>query len=245
VPPANSNQIILNTLQFKRTSVQSPYTIKLWFCLKVAKVDFSLRYITNIAESPSNKIPFIFYRQECLSDSHSIIRRLINDGILPNFDQWLPPQTKVQADLLRHSIEYVLYWSLVKQRWMDHWPKTKEVYFRSELPWFIYLFLPDIIFRTSMIRTLYGIGVSRYLPSQWEAIVEDTLNNLSILLGKNKYIFGDKISTLDFSLYSHLAVIYYEKEINPELHSKLLKYNNLVVYVEELTHNYLPELKQS
>jgi len=244
LPPKDSNIIILNTVAVP-LPYQSPFALKLWVCFRSSGVDFTLREIkTDFSESPNHKIPYLFYRQEVLPDSHFIIKRLIDDKILPDFDSWLSPIQMAQADLLRHSLEFVLYWAVVKQRWVEYWPKTKEILFKSSLPWYLYLFLPDYIIQPGMKKYLFGTGVSRYLPQQWDRIVNDTMKNISVVMGENKFILGNQLCSLDFSLFGLLGGIYYGKNLNPEIYQIMIKYQNLVNFTEYMATTYLKEIIQ-
>jgi len=242
-PPKDSNKVIINSLPC-HISLNSPFVIKLWAYLRAGGADFTHRQCKDLRESPSGKIPFILYRQELLTDSHFIIKRLISDGILPDYDAALSPEQRAKADLLRHSAEFILYWGMVKLRWQVHWPKTKETYFKSTMPWFIYAIVPDYFIQPAIIKMLHGTGVSRYAPGQYDKIVEETLENLSITLGDNRYILGDKISSLDFALFGQLASAYYGKSLNPEIHDMMIKHKNLVRYTIDMASSYLKEVNE-
>jgi len=236
LPPKDSNKIILNT-HTHSVPYSSPFVLKLMAYFNACGVDYTLRVTQDFSESPNGKLPYIFYRQEILQDSHFIIKRLITDGILRDYDAALSPEQKAQAELLRHSAEFVLYYAIVKQRWQDNWDITKITYFKA-LPWYLYYTIPDYFFLPAIMKQLMGSGVNRYLPGRWDTIVDETFGSMSVFLGEKKYFLG-KLSTLDFGIFGQLVSIYGGKTLNPKAYEMMIKYENLVRFTQEMSKMFL------
>ncbi len=180
-------------------------------------------------KSPSKQIPFIITKTgETITDSEEIIeffetqsKDKMNDG--------MTDAELAQAWLIRTRIEDELYWQITYMRWGD--PKGWEVFLpdlKPSLPGTKKYFLPYMV-RFMLLRQMKKRGMTPQNTLKSYASGITLLDKLSDVLNDKPYFFGNKIRTIDMSLYGFIANILDQPHSNHlQEHSKNL--HNLVDY---------------
>ena len=144
----------------------------------------------------------------------------------------LTPIQKASGLTITHTVEGLLYWGLVKSRWHnnDNWKETRQEFF-STLPSFV----PNWFIRPKVLKNLHGVGVTRYAnPASLDIILDEILESLSCLLGKQPYFFGDEITLTDVCVFGQLGTALYLPQLNPEMVLRIKKFENLVAFCERI-----------
>ncbi|KAJ3310396.1 hypothetical protein HDV04_005054 [Boothiomyces sp. JEL0838] len=237
--PNDSKIIVCGGGQKTRFPNGSPGVCKLIAFLEYNKIPYEYKTTTNFKESPNEKIPFVHYKGQIISDSHFIIRKLVQDGLAKDPNAGLNESEIAISEMIRTSFESILYWGIVKHRWINNWEHTKEEYF-GKMPAILKWFLPDRIILPHVLANLKAVGTTRYEEGQYDILIKEFIRNASVILGSKKYFMGDQITMLDYTAFSNLGNIYHLSKLNGELKAELEKYDNLVDYVKRLTPLFKP-----
>jgi glutathione S-transferase len=92
-------------------------------------------------------------------------------------------------------------------------------------------------------RDLHGHGIGRHSIEQINKFALQDIESLSIILGENEYLLGDKISTVDATFFAVLCEILQAKLITP-LKSVAEQFPNLVAYQLRMGKTYFPDYYQ-
>lgn len=96
----------------------------------------------------------------------------------------------------------------------------------------------QLIFQSFQLRNaLYAQGLGRNSPEEVDELAKKDLTALSTLLGEKNYLYGDRPTTIDATLFGTLVSLY-----DPPLNSKAIK-----PYLEQSTPNlveYMKRIKQ-
>ncbi|KAL2916583.1 hypothetical protein HK105_204016 [Polyrhizophydium stewartii] len=238
--PTSNHVVLVGFGQRSQWPQASPFVCKLDAFLRVSGIKFRLEPARSAADLPTGKVPVLHFRGEVLSDSHFIVKRLVAEGLAPDFDADLTAAERARAECLRHALESVVYWGFVRERWCNDaiWPHTEAEYFAS-LPWAIRAIVIRFVVRPGVVRAAHAVGVSRYTQSQWESILADCFASLAAQLGTNRFIMGDRISTVDFTAFGILANCIYYEELNPVMARHACMHTNLVEYTARLHREWI------
>jgi len=215
----------------------SPFVIKVDLFLRIAKLPFECESdFKNIKQSPKHKLPFIEDKGLKVGDSAMILQYLTNSYEI-HLDDFLTEQQKAQATLISRALDESLYWCLVYSRWLkdDTWPIISDEFF-SKIPAPVKWFLPNII-RKDVKKTLHRQGFGRHTESEMLTITDEHFSALSTLLADNAYMFGEKVSSFDAVVYSHL-VQFIGVEFTNSFNELARKYDNLVQYCQRIETDY-------
>jgi len=218
----------------------SPFVLKVATYMKMAGIQYeSVPDVNNLRKAPKGKLPYIEDDGGIVADSFFILKHLQKKyGI--SLDNELSGEQKAIAGLIIKSLDENFYWCIVHSRWMrdDTWPTVKEAFF-GNLPFPLGLIVPSIV-RRGVKSALMKHGIGKHTDAEILEIAQDTLENLSTLLGDKKYFFGEKPSTLDAAAYSFLAQLTISNLDTP-LHRMAKGFDNLVSYCRRITDNYFPD----
>ncbi|KAJ3072629.1 hypothetical protein HDU98_003207 [Podochytrium sp. JEL0797] len=185
--------------------------------LRRAKVAFTKKDV-DFALLPRTKIPVVQCRAELVSDSHFIIKRLVNDNAMKDPDEWLDATTRAHAHFFRLAIENFIYYRLVYERWVQNWQHTKQEYFKPQMPWLIYQIVPDWLFQPKVASMLHANGTSRYTEPEWQTMEKEFWKQASEILDIKKYFFSNQhMCEADFSAFGLLVNALEYPELNPSL----------------------------
>lgn len=92
----------------------SPFVNKLETRLRLAGIPYRTLFGTR-KQAPRGKVPYIGFEDndELIADTTFILRRLVDDGVLPDLNASLTPAQKAQDLAIRALLEDKLYFFLV------------------------------------------------------------------------------------------------------------------------------------
>lgn len=219
----------------------SPYVLKVDVYMRMADIEFtSIPDVKNLQKAPKGKLPFITDGNTTIADSQFIIGYL-QEKFNVTLDAHLSAEQKSVAHLIGKSLDENLYWCLIYSRWIadDTWPQIKQAFFGS-MPFPLNKIVP-ILARRDVISAAHKQGIGRHSAEEITIITRETLQALSILLGKKTYFFGENPSTFDataFAFLSQLTLVSIENDFTKLAH----EYSNLVAYCENIQVKYYSEL---
>lgn len=182
----------------------SPFCLKVEMALQYLKLDYQIEELSNPANAPKGKLPFIKVDGEIITDSELILDYLDRSSGGELYG-------KLSGDQIAQGFAYVrlaedhLYWMMVASRWLDDswWPNVDQGFFGS-FPFPLRQLVP-MIARNRVKKTykLHGLGLHS-LEEQKEFARKD-LHALNEAVTGKTYLMGDEISVFDFAVASMMA----------------------------------------
>ncbi len=183
----------------------SPFVLKIDAFLRLSGIDFESKAdFNNLQKAPKNKLPFIKSDGRIIADSYFIIEHL--KQIQPTeLDAHLSEEQLAQAYCIGKMLEESFYWCGVYFRWQHEptWKLVKQDFF-GDLPFPLKYIIP-LIARKNVISAIKKQGLGRHNESEILSIAKHSLDSIETLLKDKPHIFGDKISSLDATIYAFLA----------------------------------------
>lgn len=222
----------------------SPFVVKVDLFLRLADIPFHAEHgVEYLKVAPKGKLPFIDDAGNKVADSAAILEYLTEKYQIP-LDDELTAEQKAQTHFITKSLDEGLYWCLVHSRWAldESWPYIKDAFFgglSAPISWIV----PNII-RSKVKKNLHGQGVGRHSQSEILLMADKSLQALSTLLADNAYIFGDKPTSLDATIYAHLCQFIstrYDSGYESDLMKEAKSYPNLVDYCQRIENTYYQE----
>ncbi|KPP70684.1 hypothetical protein Z043_110468, partial [Scleropages formosus] len=190
--------------------------------------------------SPQGQMPWIEYNHEQVSGTEFIID-FLEEKLGVNLNKSLSPQERAVSRAITKMVEEHFYWTIAYCQWVDNLEETQKMLAvsgpLSDLLKWILSHLTGGIVR----REMYGHGIGRFSKEEVYALMEKDMRTLATLLGDKKYIMGPKLSTLDATVFGHLAqAMWTLPGTRPE---KLIKGEliNLAMYCERIRRKFWPE----
>jgi glutathione S-transferase len=222
----------------------SPFCIKLELLLKMARIPYTNRYDADVRKAPKAKLPYIIIDgKQTMADSELILRHLKDTGLF-RVDEWLSEAQTAQCAATTRLVEDHLYWLMVESRWLNDgvWPEIKKKFF-SGLPPVVNTIVPALV-RKQVRKTLYAQGLGRHNREELDFFAKADLTALDNLLGDRDYMMGERICSVDATVYGILTCIYYP-DFNTPLKTIALEHPSLLAYCERITGQYFQELKRT
>ncbi|WKX88240.1 hypothetical protein Q1695_008125 [Nippostrongylus brasiliensis] len=227
----------------------SPFALKLETWLRMTDVPYT--NISNEFTKMSNKgqIPFVEVNGRQVADSNFIIDHLIDVFDKKNVDDRLTPMEKSYARAYHALIEDSLRWVLIYQRGRDNkWFATDEG-FLSHLSGVKKFAFKNVFcerLRKKIAAMSFAQGMGRNTPEEVVLLAKKDLDAINMFLGNKKYFFGDKPTTLDCTMFGHLAQFLYTPLVTPEIRTHMEQNTpNLVAFVARMKDAYWPDWEQA
>ena len=219
----------------------SPFCIKLEFFLRSQNIPYKTKgFSPKLA--PRGKMPFVKWRGSFLGDSEIIMHTLCRDLNI-SLDSHLSDQEKHLSHALKRMLEDGTYFAGLWNRWVidDNWQVIKQAYF-SHLPLLLRNLLPEFL-RKQVKRTCYGHGISRYDFKEINDLVEKDLASIShFFSATGPYFFGEKLSSLDYTVYAWLSSFLAQNLPKP-LESSFRGHKTFEDYIKHINGKFFPELE--
>jgi hypothetical protein len=190
----------------------SPFVIKLEARLRFAGVSY------RVAEgspktAPRGKIPYIEAGNETLSDSTFIIKRFIDDGLIPDLNASLTPVHRAQDLAFRALLEEKVYFYGTREKWCDNYHTMRSNIFAS-MPWLLQVVIGYLAARASA-RTAYGQGTGRLTNEEVNELREEVWESVEALLAESRTrkkgdgpfwaLGGDEPTEVDATIFGFIA----------------------------------------
>ncbi|KAI1729662.1 outer mitochondrial membrane transport complex protein [Ditylenchus destructor] len=240
-------QDVVNLIQFPRTHTivsPSPFALKLETWLRINKLSYNNVSNDFTKTSAKGQIPFVEVNGRQFADSNHIIDTLASLFNL-SIDKNLNTKERAEARAITILIEESLFRCLQYDRGHGfEWVSTDKGF----LPYFsgIKKILYQKIFAKKLIsgikRTVTVQGYGRHSEEEINEIAKKDLSALSTFLGDKRYLFGDRPSTVDATLFGHLVQF-----TDPPLHSDKIKpfmeqnTPNLVEFIKRMKADFWPD----
>jgi glutathione S-transferase len=209
----------------------NPFGLKVDTFLRLACIQYQSEHIINTQDAPHGQLPFLIDDDVIVSDSNKMIAYLA-EKYQTDFDRDLSAAQKNTAFLVTRMLDSNLYWVMSYSRWQDerYWPLFKQEFLRN-VPTFSESELE--VPRQYNLQKYHYQGIGRYEVDAIYQMGIDNLNAIQSLLGDQRFLFGDKICTVDASCYGFLANIFYF-EIDTPLRDTIRSHQNLVDYLKRV-----------
>uniref|UniRef100_A0A915DKE8 Uncharacterized protein n=1 Tax=Ditylenchus dipsaci TaxID=166011 RepID=A0A915DKE8_9BILA len=199
----------------------SPFALKLETWLRINKLSYVNVSNEFTKASSKGQIPFIEVNGRQFADSNHIIDQLCqiyNLGI----DRNLTTKERAESRAITILIEKSLFRCLGYSRSRDFsWFATDDV--RNK-------------------ETLHAQGYGRLTVEEMVEVAKKDLTALSTFLGDKPYIFGDKSSTVDATLFGHLCQFLYTPLITDQIKQFIEQSTpNLVTFTNRVKAEYWPD----
>jgi hypothetical protein len=193
----------------------SPFCMKLEAFLQVTNIPFQIIHENDPRKGPKGKLPFIRDNGVIIGDTELIIDYLESKL---NFcvDGHLDTRTAATHHAFTRMLEEHLYWVLMYSRWIDdkNWPTLRNELFYDIPPPISTLQAGKL--RKRIREQLEAQGIGRHSREDIYTKGCKDLEQLSELLGDNKWFGGNYVSKLDLTAIGYLCNM-----LIPELHSPL------------------------
>jgi glutathione S-transferase len=216
----------------------SPFVTKTEVQLKMAGLPYRKQRAMP-PSSPKGQLPFIDDTGAVIADS-TFIRAHIERRYGFDFDDGLDLQARAQAWAFERMIEHHLYFALVGARWVDpvNFAKGPSHFFDGAPDDKRDRLREDAQFRVAENYLISGLG--RHAPDEDLDLAARSLRALSVQLGEQTYLLGDKPCSTDATAFAVLAGIL-TPFFDSELRRRTERFDNLVGYVDRMMAQYYPE----
>jgi len=240
-------QDVINLVQFPRTKTivqPSPFALKLETWLRINKLNYHNVSNEMTKGSAKGQIPFIELNGRQFADSNVIIDHLIQAYNL-GIDKNLTTRERAEARAIHVLIEESLFRCVQSDRGRNFsWLATDKGF----LPYFSGV--KKFLFEKILVKKLQGAirnvtiaqGMGRLSQEEVDEVAKKDLTALSTFLGDKRYLFGDRPSTVDATLFGTLCQIL----DTPMASDKIKPYMetstpNLVEFVKRVKSEYWPD----
>ncbi|KAI9649715.1 hypothetical protein NHQ30_002296 [Ciborinia camelliae] len=193
----------------------SPFVAKLEARLRFAGTSYDLG-VGSPKTAPRGKIPYIGFKgsPDLFSDSTLIIRKLVDEGVLPDLNAHLTPVQRAQDLALRALLEEKLYFYQTREKWCENYEVMRDGALGA-IPYIIRLLVGLLAYR-SIVGALWGQGTGRLTDIEVVELQNEVWERLNAVLSEARtkasgsgvpfWIFGeDQPSEADAVLYGFLA----------------------------------------
>ena len=206
-----SNKIILHAAPCWNfpTPHASPYVTKMIAFLEYNKIPYKFD-TTMMMHYYTQKMPWITYKTHHQPDSNLIIKWISKqkDFNYINIDKHLNKKQLAICDAYKSMIEDGLIQVIGWRRWGDYENMNKycDLIFEGMNPFMAKLI--KMISVDKFKRAFWLNGIGRFKEEEIYAKGERLIESVVVTMGDNKFFFGDKLSTLDISIYGHFGGMY-------------------------------------
>lgn len=218
----------------------SPFCLKMETYLRMADLPYQNYFGGKL--SAQGKMPWIEYNHEKVSGTEFIID-FLEEKLGVNLNKTLGPHERAVCRAVTKMVEEHFYWTLAYCQWVDNLHETRKMLslsgggpFSNLLRWVVCHITKGIV-----KREMHGHGIGRFSEEEIYMLMEKDMRSLAGLLGDKKYIMGPKLSTLDATVFGHLAqAMWTLPGTRPE---RLIKGEliNLAMYCERIRRKFWPE----
>ncbi|XP_063297398.1 failed axon connections homolog isoform X1 [Pelobates fuscus] len=216
----------------------SPFCLKMETYLRMADLPYQNYFDGKL--SPQGKMPWIEYNHKRVSGTEFIID-FLEEKLGVNLNKNLNPHERAVSRAVTKMVEEHFYWTLAYCQWVDNLHETQKMLsvtgpLSDLLKWILCHLTKGIV-----KREMYGQGIGRFSEEEIYMLMEKDMRSLAGLLGDKKYFMGPKFSTLDATVFGHLAqAMWTLPGTRPE---RLIKGEliNLAMYCERIRRKFWPE----
>lgn len=189
-------------------------------------------------KAPKGKLPVLGDSDgnRLIADSESIIRYL-SDKLHIDTEAGLTTEQKALSFMIRRTMEEHLYFIVLHARWVNEagWAVAKPLFF-GKLPKPLQFIVPGIV-RKQVEKSLHSQGIARHEQEEIDRRAHEVLDHLKVFMGKSDFIFGDKPTLVDCTVFPYLwGAIHWPSD--NELKRVVQNHPPFVAYVERIMQRY-------
>ncbi|XP_066508503.1 failed axon connections homolog [Hoplias malabaricus] len=236
----SKDAIILHQFSRPKNGVPSlsPFCLKMETYLRM--VDLPLQNYFDGSLSPQGKMPWIEYNHECVSGTEFIID-FLEEKLGVSLNKSLSGPEQAVARAITKMVEEHLYWTIGYCQWVDNAEQTQKFLdvpgpLSEVLKWTLGQVNGGLV-----KREMFCHGIGRFSRDELYTLMERDMRTLATLLGDKKYIMGSKVTSVDATVFGHLAqAMWTLPGSKPE---QLIKGEliNLAMYCERIRRRFWPE----
>ncbi len=224
----------------------SPPCMKLETWLRMADVPYVVAPL-DIGNAPKGKVPYIVEEDGSrLGDSTFIIEHLITK-IGRDPDAGLTAEQRAISTAFRRMMKEEFYWVIIQSRYKDehNWKRYKQLMIDllDGVPEDQRSMVGDM-YRQRMLGQMYGHGMGRHTAEEVYRIGVADMKAVSDFLGDKPFLFGDRPTTADATVYAYLANLI-QAPVESSARDYGLSRDNLVRYCERMNARFFPDLGSS
>jgi glutathione S-transferase len=219
-------------------NTSAPFPLKLDAWLRMAGIPFEFVIANDPNKGPKGKSPWIEDGTVRMGDSTLIIGHLQQRfGI--DLDAHLDARQRALAIVVQRMLEEHFHQCFEHQLFFGRGAEERLQEFAATMPIPIRWLVPTVLKRT-FIKQLHARGMGRHSEEVIIAQGKSDLDALSVLLGDQEYLLGDRPSSIDACVFGFLGVTLYVAGDNP-LYQYGAAIDNLMRYCERMRARYYPE----
>ncbi|MBL8625356.1 MAG: glutathione S-transferase family protein [Myxococcales bacterium] len=220
------------------TPNMSPFCGKLETYLRASQTPHAVAP-ADFRTAPRGKIPYVELDGAVLTDSQLIIEELERRAAAP-LDAGLTDADRALARVVRRTLEEGTYFLSVRMRWVedDGWPVV-QAEMKTLVPAPLRLALPLI--RRKVTKMIHAQGSGRRSRAEASQMIADDWAAIATLLGDRPYMLGDRVRTVDCTVYAFLEAVLGFPVESPH-RAAVAGHANLVAYRQRLRAAYWSDL---
>ena len=215
----------------------SPFCMKLEAFLQIAGIPFERRPITNLAEAPKGKGPWIEENGQKLGDTALIIRHLEASRSI-DLDRHLSTVERAAGHALAVMLEERTYFVLLHERWIEdaNWPLVRDQVL-GDLP-------PPVqsAIRESQLAKLRAQGLGLHSREEKLALAASDIEALAAWLGRKPFMMGEQPTKLDATASAFVLAMQAEALDTP-LTAMVRSHPSLVAYGRRSLERFFPTFR--
>lgn len=210
----------------------SPFCIKVETWLRLAELEYKIKWRFDSRKSPHGKLPFIKDNGKIVADSNNIIEHLSQAHHI-NLDGGLSDEQQAAALAFDRMLSEHTYWGVVFARWIEPtvWNQVRAALF-APLPPIVRSIVAALI-RKKQQRTLWLHGLGRHGRDEIYRRMGQDIAALSAYLGSKPFMMGERPSNVDATVYAFLASCW-EAQLDTPLKALVAEHQNLVAYCKRM-----------
>lgn len=211
----------------------SPFCLKLEAYFRFAGIPYENEFDFQIKKAPKQKMPYIKRNNELLGDSTLIIQKLVSENSQWDLDSHLTEEQKAISTLLQRTLEKHITTIVWHFRWAttEGWRDFRPIILGAA-PKIIQTIVGGQMHKDAK-KLSWRMDINRHTTEELLQMLDRDLKSISVLLGDKKFMFNDKISTIDCTLFGVLSQCVLTQQ--PQIVVPLFKkYKNIVDYVKNM-----------
>lgn len=198
-------------------------------------------------KAPKGKVPFADIKHDkktvTISDSHFIIRYLIENGLIkdPDTVAGLTSAQKGESRAWQAYIEELLYSAIVRDRWYideNYAVTTKEIF--GSVAWPVQPII-SWYFRRRVIKSIWNAGMGRHSQEEAQSLQREAFEALEARMSGHLYFHdSERPTSIDLIIYAFLANTLATSG-NPYWTDMVLRSRTLLAFTKRMTTLLFPE----
>ncbi|XP_065194132.1 failed axon connections homolog isoform X3 [Sycon ciliatum] len=185
----------------------SSFCVKMETFLRMNGIKY--KAITTQQMGPKDKMPYIAYNGQVISDSDFIVDFLIKELQL-KCDSDLDESQRAVGHVTCQMLEENTYWAIVHYRWVQNVRQLPDLFVNS--PGTVMRLFLRYMIAPKVEKSCYAQGMGRHSVAEINQIAERDFRSLSTILGDKPYLLGETATSHDATVFGTTATVLYSGE---------------------------------